>query len=142
MAFIRKDEGKTSTLSCDGKTVEEIFVSAAHGLFDVVASGSKIRGDQRQEIVVQADGNTALFAAWIAELLSRITDLGMLYSDFEVFSIQKAGSKQYVLTGALYGEPQDNERHTIVPVHPFDPKSAVCKESTSGMSCSFILTRS
>lgn len=142
MAFKRSDEGKTSTLVCEGKTLADVFISAAHGLFDVLAGSSKIRGDKRQEIVVQAENTVPLFTAWLTELRSRVTDMGMLYSDFEIFSIQKAGPKQYVLTGALYGEPIDNERHSIISGVTLDEKSVTCDEKAGRAVCSFALSRS
>lgn len=141
MPYTRKDEGTKTIVSCEGETLAEVFLSAAHGLFDVLSGGSKIRGDTRQEIVVQAESTGALFREWLKELMARVTLSGMLYSDFEVFSIQQASAKQVVLTGAVYGEQYDVERHTVAKGVSLDEKSAACSEKGK-TSCSFTMVRS
>lgn len=141
MPFTRTDDGATSSISSTGNTPADVFIDAAHGLFDVLADGSKIRGDSRQEIVIQAEDQQALFGAWLTELFSRVTLTGMLYSDFEVFSIQKAGAKQYVLTGAIYGEAIDAKRHTIVS-GTLDEKSVHCTSTGGAETCTFRMTHS
>ncbi len=125
MPFKRIDTQKESDISCDGATVQEVFIAAAHGLFDVIAHDNKIRGDVRQEIVIQAPDLKSLFREWLKELSLRVEQTSMLYGDFEVFSIQKAGDS-LVLTGAVYGEAIDPARHHI--------SKAVVKESTAQCS--------
>lgn len=141
MPYTRKDEGVKTIVSCEGNTLSEVFLSAAHGLFDVIANGSKVRGDTRQEIVVQAENTDALFREWLKELIGRVMLSNMLYSDFEVFSIQNAGPKQVVLTGAVYGEAYDDKRHTIAKGVSLDEKSAACSEKGRA-SCSFTMVHS
>lgn len=141
MPYTRKDEGAKTIVSCEGETLAEVFLSAAHGLFDVLASGNKIRGDTRQEIVVQAENINALFREWLKELMARVALSGMLYSDFEVFSVQNAGPKQVVLTGAVYGEPFDDKRHTVAKDVSLDEKSVACSEKEKA-HCSFAIVRS
>lgn len=125
MSFRRTDTNKESEIVCDGTTLPEIFIDAAHGLFDVLAHENKIRGDVRQEIVIQALDTKSLFREWLKELIARVEQMGMLYGDFEVFSIQKAGDA-FVLTGAVYGESIDPSRHHV--------QMAVLKESTAECS--------
>ncbi|MBI4252774.1 archease [Candidatus Uhrbacteria bacterium] len=137
MAFSRTDEGQSSAITCEGPASRDVFVDAAHGLFDVIADGSKIRGDERQEIVVQAEDMQRLFAAWLGELIERVAQTGMVYSDFEVFSIQKGGPKQYVLTGAVYGEVGDPKRHTIRPSVTLDQNHVAFSQSDTRSSGSF-----
>lgn len=139
MPYTRKNEGEKTIISCSGETLSEVFLAAAHGLFDVLVGGSKIRGDTRQEIVVQAENTDSLFREWLKELMARVTLSGMLYSDFEVFSVQKVGAKQVVLTGAVYGELYDEARHTVSKAVSLDEKSAECDEK--GTSCSFTMVR-
>lgn len=141
MPYTRKDEGAKTIVSCSGETLAEVFLAAAHGLFDVLSSGSKVRGDTRQEIVVQAENTDALFREWLKEFMARVTLSGMLYSDFEVFSIQNAGPKQVVLTGAVYGEAYDEKRHMVTKDVSLDEKSIVCSEKGKA-HCSFAMVRS
>lgn len=139
MAFSRSDEGQSTVITCEGSLSRDVFIDAAHGLFDVIADGSKIRGDERQEIVVQAEDMQHLLAAWLAELIDRATQMGMVYSDFEVFSIQKGGPKQYVLTGAIYGEAADSKRHMIRTGVSLDQDHIVFAEKDVHSVCSFRL---
>lgn len=138
MAFKRTDTNKESEILCDGATPQEVFVAAAHGLFDVIADDSKIRGDVRQELVIQAPDLKSLFKEWLKELISRVELTGMLYGDFEVFSIQKAGDS-LVLTGAVYGEPFDSSRH-----HTQEAKlkegTTQCSEKGGKTVCQFQVT--
>lgn len=141
MPFTRTDEGANIVITCTGGMLAECFLSAAHGLFDVLADGSKIRGEVRQEIVIQAETIDSLFREWLKELIARVQQTSMLYSDFEIFSIQRANAKQYVLTGAIYGETYDEGRHTRGQKISLDEKSAICKEGSGKSECSFVLVR-
>lgn len=140
MSYSREDAAGTSTLTCVGKTLADVCVDAAHGLFDVLADGSKIRGDVRQEIVIQAEDTDGLLHEWLKELISRVGQMSMVYSDFEVFSIQKAGAAQLLLTGAIYGEPIDKKRHRVAANRTLDEKSVACKEGEQ-LVCSFMVRR-
>lgn len=140
MPFTRTDQGSSTRITCEGKTLPEVFLNAGHGLIDVFAGGSKIRGDVRQEIVIQTETISSLFLEWLKELITRITQMNMVYSDFEVFSIQKAGAKQFVLTGAIYGEAYDASRHTLATSVALDEKSVTCKEGSDTNVCSFTLS--
>ena len=136
MPFQRKDDGSKVTMTCEGASEKDVFIDAGHALFDVIAKDNKIRGDVRQEIVLQAEDMSALFKAWLKELMSRVTDMGMLYADFDVFSIQKVGTSS-VLTGALYGESQDQERHTVNTSARLNETKVTCNKKTGAVSCSF-----
>lgn len=139
MAFSRTDEAQFTAITCDGSLSRDVFIDAAHGLLDVIADGSKIRGNVRQEIVVQAEDMQHLLAAWLSELIDRVAQMGMVYSDFEVFSIQKGGPKQYILTGAIYGEMGDQKRHTIRAGVSLDQDHIVFTEKDAHVTCSFTL---
>lgn len=137
MAFTRKDEGTKTVITCEGASEKEAFIDAGHAVFDVIAHNNKIRGDVRQEIVIQADDMNGLFKEWLKELMVRVTDMGMLYADFDVFSIQKVGSKSMVLTGALLGESIDEKRHTVQTSAKLDESHAICNEKTGAVVCTF-----
>ncbi len=137
MAFTRKDEGNKTLITCEGATEKEVFIDAGHALFDVIAHNNKIRGDVRQEIVIQAADMNGLFQEWLKELMVRVTDMGMLYADFDVFSIQKISSKSMVLTGAVFGESIDEKRHTVTPAPKLDESHATCNEKTGAVTCTF-----
>ncbi len=139
MPYTQKMNGNKAVIECQNKTLAELFIDAGHALFEYIADGSKIKGDTRQEIVLQADSVKELFVQWIQELMARVEQMGMLYADFEVFSIQQAG-KDMVLTGAVYGEPIDTERHHLTTHANLDAKSVACKEQKDLATCSFILT--
>ena len=141
MPYQKSESGNTVTLTCDGQTLAAAYIDAAHGLFDVLADGSKIRGDVRQEIVIQAADAHTLLAEWLKELLSRVAQTGMVYSDFEIFSIQKVGT-QHVLTGAIYGETADSSRHTLAQNVSLQEKSVTCDEKAGSALCTFSLSRS
>jgi len=135
MPFTRIDTNNKAEISCNGATPQEVFIAAAHGLFDVLAHDNKIRGDVRQEIVIQAPDLKSLFREWLAELVSRVEQMGMLYGDFEVFSIQKAGNA-LVLTGAVYGEPIDSVRHHLQKA-TLQEDAALCSERGGKATCQF-----
>ncbi|MBI4599378.1 archease [Candidatus Uhrbacteria bacterium] len=142
MPFTRNDEDKKTLFTCQGASEKDVFIDAGHALFDGLAHNNKIRGDVRQEIVIQADDLNALFVGWLKELMSRFTDMGMLYADFDVFSIQNVGAKNMVLTGAVYGEQIDTQRHTVDNAARLDEAHAACHEKAGTFSCAFSLSHS
>ena len=137
MPFARKDEKDKTIITCEGDSVNDAFIDAGHVLFEVIAHNNKIRGDVRQEIVVQADAMEGLFRGWVQELMSRVSDMGMVYADFEVFSVQKVGAHSMVLTGAVYGEAIDERRHSINTKTKLDEVHAKCDDKTGAVSCTF-----
>ncbi|MEK7122807.1 MAG: archease, partial [Patescibacteria group bacterium] len=89
---------------------------------------------------VQADDSNGLMREWLRELFARYSETGMLYSDFEVFSIQKAGN-QMLLTGTVYGETIDKERHTVNVGVTLNEKSVSCAEKGGHVTCRFSLNK-
>jgi len=142
MPYTRKDEGGKTVLTCEGASEKDVFIDAGHALFDVIAQNNKIRGDVRQEIVVEGEDLSSLFRGWLKELLSRVADTAMLYADFEVFSIQKVSSNHFVLTGALYGEAIDPARHIVNGNAKLNEVAVTCNEKTGRVSCTFSFTLS
>lgn len=110
MAYRLSGSTGSVNLCAEGKEQKQTFIDGARGLFSLMFDIDRIRDEQRSKIVVQAKNLSALYAAWLSELLSRHEIDKIVFSEFSVSSIQEA-DKEFLLTGAAYGETYDAKKH-------------------------------
>ena len=90
--------------------LEDLFRTAAEGLFDViVANRSDILAVDTEPISLTADSTEDLLIAWLNELIYRCETRHRLYGRFDV-SLDQAGRS---LEGTIGGEPIDRARHVL-----------------------------
>jgi SHS2 domain-containing protein len=90
-----------------GNTVEEAFENAAMGLTAIVADVSTVAPRETVEVVCSAPDLELLFTSWLNAIIYEMAVRGMLFSKFRV------SLSGLSITGALFGEQADSERHRV-----------------------------
>jgi len=83
-----------------GKTLKEVFVNAAEGMFEVICQKDKIEPKDSVEVDIMADDIEDLMFNWLQELIALVDVEEMFFSKFEIISINDTKLKAKV-----YGEP-------------------------------------
>lgn len=97
---------------CTAETVDQLFESAAEGLFSIVTDVELVSPSERRTIEVQAASYDDLLIQWLQELIYEFSTRHYLYSDFSAkISQTKSGDLRIVATCA--GEPVNFEKHRI-----------------------------
>ena len=97
-------------LRIEADDLDDLFRTAAEGLFDVVtADRSSIEGRVEEPVEVVSDSPERLLVDWLNELIFRVETRHALYSRFDV-SVAADGCS---LSGVIAGEPIDPDRHVL-----------------------------
>ncbi|WZO96720.1 archease [Isosphaeraceae bacterium EP7] len=92
------------------ESLNDLFVSAAEGLFDVIlVNRQEVRPELHESIQLSAESPAELLATWLSELIFRFETTHRLYSRFEV-EVSPDGCN---LIGQLAGEALDTVRHQL-----------------------------
>ncbi|HLF70778.1 MAG TPA: archease [Dehalococcoidia bacterium] len=89
----------------EGRTLPEVFVEAAKGMYSLMVSLPTVRPDLRREVDAEGNDLEHLLTNWLLELLMLTETEGLVFSEFHV-SI--ADGK---LHGVAGGESLDEARH-------------------------------
>lgn len=89
-------------------SLEELFISAASGLFDVISGIDQIRPETEFQIEVEGIDQEDLLINWLRELLYLHQVKRMLLCEFHISEINDTRLK-----GSVRGEPFDAKRHEI-----------------------------
>lgn len=90
--------------------LDDLFRTAALGLFDViVANRERVQEQGSEEIALAADSTESLLVDWLNELIFRAETEHKLFSRFDVSLANDALS----LTATIHGEPIDPARHVL-----------------------------
>jgi SHS2 domain-containing protein len=92
-----------------GRTLEELFASAAQAMTDTVTDLSLVRPVVTQSVTVEAGAVEDLLVDWLNELLYRFEVQNMLVSDATV-TIEERGGR-WSLGATIAGEMFDPSRH-------------------------------
>lgn len=92
-----------------GRTVEELFASAAQAMTDTVTDLSLVRAVVTQSVTVEAATLEDLLVDWLNELLYRFEVQNVLVSDATV-TIEERGGRWH-LGATIAGEMFDPSRH-------------------------------
>ncbi len=97
-------------LRVTGADLDEVFRTAAEGLFDfIVANRDAVQPRSVATIALAAENGPELLVAWLNELIFCCETRHSLYSRFEV-SVRTA---PWALTATMAGEPIDRDRHVL-----------------------------
>ena len=93
-----------------GRNLEELFEQAALGVYEVITDTSQVAPERR--IVVEVEGIDLynLLYRWIEEFIAYTDSEGLVFSKFNVCSIEDRGDSWHIRSVA-WGEPFDIERH-------------------------------
>lgn len=89
-------------------SLEQLFVSAASGLFDVISGIDQIRPETEFQIEVEGIDPEDLLINWLRELLYLHQVKRILLCEFHISEINDTR-----LVGSVKGEPFDAKRHEI-----------------------------
>jgi SHS2 domain-containing protein len=92
-----------------GRTLEELFASAAQALTDTITDLAAVRPSVTQSITLDAGSLEDLLVDWLNELLYRFEVQNLLVSDAAV-RLREAGGRWYLEANAA-GEPFDPAKH-------------------------------
>lgn len=90
-----------------GRTLDELFVNAAEGLFSLIADSSNVKPVGEVEVRLNADDIPTLFLHWLRELLYDHETQHLLFSSFDA---RVTGTS---LVGHARGEAIDKARHEL-----------------------------
>lgn len=109
-----------------GRSKEEMFISAANALTEVMVHLNDIASMDAREIEIKGDTVDLLLYEWLSELVYlKDTEL-MLFNKYDLEITKDNGP--YTLKARLFGEKIDRERHTLktdvkaVTMHMFQVK--------------------
>ena len=90
--------------------LDDLFVTAAEGLFDyVVANRDQVRPEEIEKVALHDDSTVDLLATWLSELVFRSETHHRLFSQFEVL-LNEDGLG---LVATIRGEAIDRDRHVL-----------------------------
>jgi SHS2 domain-containing protein len=97
-------------LTIRGKDLDDLFQTAAAGLFDyVVSNRDDVRETETERLELQADSTADLLVDWLNELVFRSETTHRLYSRYTV-QVSDDGLR---LRAEIAGEPIDRYRHVL-----------------------------
>ena len=94
-----------------GRTLEELFASAAQALTDTLTERSQVHTVITQSVTLEAPTLEDLLVDWLNELLYRFEVQNVLFADGSVTVEDRAG--RWHLNAAVAGEPYDPARHPV-----------------------------
>ena len=97
-------------LRMTGRDLDDLFRTAAEGLFDyIVANRQAVRVTVRESVALVADQPDELLLAWLAELIYRSETAHRVYGEFDVH-VTDGGR---ALDAEIGGEAIDRDRHEL-----------------------------
>jgi SHS2 domain-containing protein len=93
-----------------GRTIEELFESAALAVFETMASLETVEEKQAETIELESDKIEDLLFDWLSELVYLKDAKAMLFKNFEVKIEDK---RRYHLSAEAKGEPIDRQKHHL-----------------------------
>ncbi len=105
-------------LKAYGKTVDEVFINAAVGMYSLITNLNLIQEKKTINISVENSSIEELFVSWLNELIFHFDTYGFIgkrieikSSEFGVQSLEKHSTLTYKLSAKIYGEDFDSTRH-------------------------------
>ncbi len=119
------------------KTLKELFVNAAKGMFEVIAGkGQRAKGKERRKVKVkkEVDGFEELLVDWLSELLYLFNKEEILFCNFQILELNNNG-----LVGEASGEKIDPSRYTLqTEIKAVTFHGLNIEEDKNGFSCKII----
>lgn len=89
-----------------GSTLDEVFVSAAEGMYSLITDIEGVRGERREDISIKSRSSEGLLVAWLNELIFRFDTYGFIARKMDIESLNDSE-----ITASVWGEEFDPERH-------------------------------
>jgi SHS2 domain-containing protein len=97
-------------LAIRGADLDDLFRTAAEGLFDcIVANRSAVHVQSRESVKLESDSPAELLRDWLSELIFRFETRHFIYAQFEVHVAADGRG----LEAEVGGEPIDAARHVL-----------------------------
>ncbi|HEV3162622.1 MAG TPA: archease [Isosphaeraceae bacterium] len=97
-------------LTIRGEDLDDLFRTAAQGLFDyIVANREDVRIEATETVLLHAETTADLLVAWLSDLIYRSETQHRVYNQFDVH-VDDAGLS---LEATIGGEPIDPGRHIL-----------------------------
>ncbi|RKY88364.1 archease [candidate division KSB1 bacterium] len=100
-------------LKAYGKNIEELFVTAATGMFNIIADVSSVEIKTKKSLSIQASRIDELLKIWLSELLYLHSSEHFIFKKFRV-KITNSENKNFSLKGTAEGEPFNPEKHILL----------------------------
>jgi SHS2 domain-containing protein len=98
-------------IAAHGTTLEKAFENAALAMFEVMTDTEKVSATIKDSVEVEAEDEYALLYSWLEALLVKFETKNMLYSKFEVSSIDEV-SGGFRIKATVWGEKFNEKKHT------------------------------
>ncbi len=92
-----------------GKTLDELFESAALAMFEVMLNTQKVDKKIEKKISVEGHDLKSLMFNWLNELLFYVGSESLVFSEFQV----SVNEKNLTLNAVCKGEKIDPEKHEV-----------------------------
>lgn len=126
------EKSKSAVITVSAKDLKSAFAEGGRGLFRALYDTDRMHPTERVEFAIDAESLSALYKAWLTQLIDRARTDNLIFSECVVMSLQKVSAKQYVLMGSAEGETADAKRKKA----EFKSISDVsCKEGKEKSEC-------
>jgi SHS2 domain-containing protein len=98
-------------VAAHGANLAEAFENAALAMFEVMTDTAKVAATAEDSLTVEAEDEYALLYSWLEALLVKFEVNGMLYSKFNVSSLEET-TDGFKLTASVWGEKFNAAKHT------------------------------
>ena len=109
MSYKFLEHGGEEGILGEGKTLESALSEAAKAMFAVMVDIKKVKATKSVKISCEADNKESLFIEFLNELLAQKDILNLIFSKFDIKI--KENNKKVKLSGKIYGEKFDAEKH-------------------------------
>lgn len=89
-----------------GKSLEELFINAATGMYSLITDVNTIEKKQKIDIEVESHSLESLLVSWLNELIFRFDTYGFIGRDIDISEFSESRIK-----ASLTGEDFDETRH-------------------------------
>ncbi|MEM1607288.1 MAG: archease [Candidatus Bathyarchaeia archaeon] len=122
-----------------GKDLREAFENAALAMFETMTDTVDVKREREDDVEVEGEDVESLLYNWLESLLVKFEIENMLYSSFNILSIERDNGK-FKLKAKIYGEPFNPEKHKQkVGIKAVTYHRMEINEEPSGVTIKFIL---
>src|SRR3954447_7014079 len=97
-------------LRVEAETLDDLFRTAAHGMFGyIVVNLDEVRATDAEDVALASESPADLLVMWLNELVFRSETRHRLYARFDV----RVAPDGLSMDGQIAGEPMDRDRHVL-----------------------------
>lgn len=89
-----------------GKSLEELFINAASGMYNLITDTEAVEGRKSIDVEVESHSLEGLLVSWLNELIFQFDTYGFIGKEIEIKEFSERGLK-----ASLSGEDFDEMRH-------------------------------